>query len=232
MKSRPMTTPLVLVSYALCPYVQRAAIVMIEKGIPFQRTDIDLAHKPDWFLAISPTGKTPLLRVGETSIFESSVICEYLEDIAGPRLHPTDPIDRARHRAWMEYASTTLNAIAALYNAHDEPALRAKAQLLRGHFERIEQALGAGPYFEGATFSMVDAAFAPVLRYFEVIDVDDTLGLFHGLRRLGAWRKTLAQRPSVQQAVAADYHQRLHAFLLARDSALGDRMREDAAVVA
>lgn len=227
-----MTTPLVLVSYALCPYVQRAAIVMLEKGIPFQRIDIDLASKPDWFLALSPTGKTPLLRVGEASIFESSVICEYLEDIAGPRLHPADPVDRARHRAWMEYASTTLNAIAALYNAPDEPALLAKAQLLRGLFERIEQALGPGPYFEGGDFSMVDAAFAPVLRYFEVIDVDDTLDLFHGLRRLGAWRTTLAQRRSVQQAVAPDYHQHLRTFLLARDSALSARIREDTAAAA
>ena len=227
-----MTTPLVLVSYALCPYVQRAAIVMLEKGIPFQRTDIDLANKPDWFLALSPTGKTPLLRVGETSIFESSVICEYLEDIAGPHLHPADPVDRARHRAWMEYASATLDAIAALYNAPDEHMLLAKAQRLRGHFERVEQALGGGPFFEGGRFSMVDAAFAPVLRYFEVIDVDDTLGLFQGLGRLGAWRKALAVRPSVQQAVAPDYPQRLRAFLLARDSALAARMRVETAVAA
>jgi glutathione S-transferase len=232
MNRYPMSAPLVLVSYALCPYVQRAAIVMLEKGIAFQRVDIDLANKPDWFLAMSPTGKTPLLRVGETSIFESSVICEYLEDIADPRLHPADPIDRARHRAWMEYASTALNAIAALYNGPDEPALLAKAQLLRGLFERVEQALGTGPYFEGTKFSMVDAAFAPVLRYFEVIDVEDSLGLFHGLYRLDDWRATLARRASVQQAVATDYHQRLRTFLLARDSALSARMREETAAAA
>ena len=232
MESHSTTTPLVLVSYALCPYVQRAAIVMLEKGIAFQRVDIDLANKPDWFLAMSPTGKTPLLRVGETSIFESSVICEYLEDIADPRLHPADPIDRARHRAWMEYASTTLNAIAALYNAPDETALLAKAQLLRGLFERVEQALGTGPYFEGTKFSMVDAAFAPVLRYFEVMDVDDSLGLFQGLRRLGQWRAALAQRLSVTQAVAPDYRRRLRDFLLARESALGARLRTAVAVAA
>ena len=219
-----MTEPLVLVSHALCPYVQRAAIVMLEKGIPFQRTDIDLAHKPDWFLAISPTGKTPLLRLGEISIFESSVICEYLEDTAGLALHPPHPLDRARHRAWMEFASTVLNTIAALYNAPDERALAAQAVVLRGHFERVEQALGRGPFFEGG-FSMVDAAFAPALRYFEVIDTDDAFGLFAGLPRLAAWRTALAARPSVQQAVAADYPRRLRAFLAARNSALGARMR-------
>ena len=80
--------PLVLVSHVLCPYVQRAAIVLAEKGIPFERRDIDLANKPDWFLKISPLGKTPVLLVGGESIFESSVICEYLEETGLPRLHP------------------------------------------------------------------------------------------------------------------------------------------------
>jgi glutathione S-transferase len=50
-----------LVSHHLCPYVQRAAIVLTEKGVSFKRTLIDLDNKPDWFKAISPLGKVPLL---------------------------------------------------------------------------------------------------------------------------------------------------------------------------
>ena len=50
-----------LISHKLCPYVQRAVIALSEKGIPFGRIDIDLASKPDWFLSISPLGKTPVL---------------------------------------------------------------------------------------------------------------------------------------------------------------------------
>src|SRR3954447_25805808 len=73
---------LTLISHHLCPYVQRAAIALAEKGIPFERVYVDLAAKPDWFKAISPLGKVPVLRVGqasgeETSIFESAVILEY-----------------------------------------------------------------------------------------------------------------------------------------------------------
>jgi glutathione S-transferase len=80
-----MNTPrLTLISHALCPYVQRAAIVLAEKGIAFERRDIDLANKPDWFLAVSPLGKTPVLLVDGEAIFESAVICEYLEDTAQP----------------------------------------------------------------------------------------------------------------------------------------------------
>ena len=50
---------LTLISHKLCPYVQRAVIALNEKGVPFERIDIDLADKPDWFLKISPPGKVP-----------------------------------------------------------------------------------------------------------------------------------------------------------------------------
>lgn len=88
-----MTAQLTLISHHLCPYVQRAAIALREKDVPFERVDIDLAKKPDWFLKISPLGKVPLLRIprdgGEAILFESTVICEYLEETqAGPKLHP------------------------------------------------------------------------------------------------------------------------------------------------
>ena len=84
-----------LVSHKLCPYVQRAVIALVEKDVPFERIDIDLAHKPDWFLKISPLGKTPVLLVGDHAIFESAVILEYLEETEARPLHPSDPLRRA-----------------------------------------------------------------------------------------------------------------------------------------
>ena len=83
-----MTAPLTLVSFELCPYVQRAAIVLAEKDVPFERINVDLANKPDWFKAISPTGKVPLLKVGDEVLFESSAIVEYLEETHPKPLHP------------------------------------------------------------------------------------------------------------------------------------------------
>lgn len=95
-----------LVSFDLCPYVQRAAIVLAEKGIPFTRRDVDLADKPDWFSRISPLGKVPLLIVGDDVLCESSVIVEFFEETTPKPLHPADPLLRARHRAWMEFGSS------------------------------------------------------------------------------------------------------------------------------
>ncbi len=222
-----VTTPathLVLVSHALCPYVQRAAIVLAEKGVPFERREVDLAHKPDWFMKLSPLGKTPVLTVDGEAIFESAVICEYLEDTHGPALHPADPLRRARHRAWMEFGSALLNTIGAFYGAPDEAALHARAGDLRARFEQLEAVLGEGPFFSGARFCMVDAVFGPVFRYFDLFDRIDDFGFWSGLPRLQAWRAALRSRPSVVGAVRPEYLALLEEFVVGRRSALSGRV--------
>jgi glutathione S-transferase len=219
-----VSAPLVLVSHALCPYVQRAAIVLTEKGVSFERRDIDLANKPDWFLKVSPLGKTPVLLVGDEAVFESAVICEYLEETALPRLHPANALLRAQHRSWMEFGSALLNLIGAFYNAADETALVARAAAIRTRLAQLEVALGEGPYFAGESFSIVDAAFGPVFRYFDAFDAIDDFGFWDGSPNVRRWRRALAVRPSVAAAVRSDYPNLLGRFLLARRSALSQRM--------
>lgn len=222
-----MTPKFTLISHLLCPYVQRAAIVLAEKGIAFERIDIDLAHKPDWFLNISPLGKTPVLLVDGQPIFESAVICEYLEDTTKNPLHPKDPLARAWHRGWMEFGSATLNTIAGLYAAPDDDQLSAKAVELSTKLQQVEAVLAAGPYFAGSAFSLVDAVFGPVLRYLDVLDTVDGFDFLAHRPKLRAWRAALAARPSVRNAVRADYPDLLRSFLLARQSALSRRMAAD-----
>ncbi|MDI1273865.1 glutathione S-transferase family protein [Polaromonas sp.] len=217
--------PLTLVSHALCPYVQRAAIVLLEKGVPFARRDVNLAAKPAWFLAVSPLGKTPVLLTDNTAVFESAVICEYLEETNGPPLHPSQPLDRARHRAWMEFGSAMLATVGGFYTAPDAASLQARRTELQQRFTQLEAELSAdGPYFSGTGFSMVDAVFAPVFRYLDAFEVCGEAGWLENLPRMQRWRIALAARPSVQQAVAADYPQRLLAFLRTRGSELARRI--------
>jgi glutathione S-transferase len=209
-----------LISFPLCPYVQRAAIALAEKGVPFERVDIDLANKPDWFLALSPLGKVPVLVVTlddgrQEVLFESQVIAEYLDETMAPRLHPGDPLERARHRAWIEFASATLADFFGFYTG-GEAAFRAKLEAIDGKFARLEQLLGNGPFFAGERFSLVDAAFAPVFRYFEAFDRLVDHRLFDGRPKLRAWREALAARPSVQGAAPADYVERLLRFIAAK----------------
>ncbi|KAA0981539.1 glutathione S-transferase family protein [Pseudomonas sp. ANT_J12] len=219
-----MNTQLTLVSHQLCPYVQRAAIVLAEKNIIFKRIHVDLSNKPDWFLRISPLGKTPVLLVDGEPIFESAVICEYLEDTTLPRLHPDNVLQRARHRAWMEFGSAVLNTIAGLYNAADDKVLQDKVVEMRKRFEQIEAVLGDGPYFAGQHFSVVDAVFGPVFRYFDVFDGIADFAIFKATPRVRAWRAALAARPTVRDAVDPDYPHLLQRFLAERGSALSALM--------
>jgi glutathione S-transferase len=220
-----MTERLTLISHKLCPYVQRAAIVLAEKGIDFERIDVDLSKKPDWFLRISPLGKTPVLLVDGEPIFESAVICEYLEDTTLPRLHPANALQRAQHRAWMEFGSVLLNTIAGFYSAPDDQALRAKATELQNRFGQIEVELGAGPYFAGTGFSVVDAVFGPIFRYFEIFDGIADFGIFKATPRVNAWRVALAERSTVRDAVDSAYPVLLQRFLADRGSALSLLMK-------
>lgn len=219
-------TTLTLVSHHLCPYAQRAAIALHEKNVAFDRVTIDLAEKPGWFLKISPLGKVPLLRVpsaeaGETVLFESSVICEYIEETQpGPRLLPEDPLERARHRAWMEFGSAILAELWGFETARDAASYETRRQALAAKFAAVEAVLGAGPYFAGASFSLVDAVFAPIFRYFDVFDTIAETGIFAEAPKVKAWRADLAARPSVRAAVGEDYPRRLRAFLVAHDAHL------------
>ncbi len=219
---------LLLISHPMCPYVQRAAIALAEKKLPFQRRDIDLAVKPAWFLALSPLGKTPVLQVGDDVVFESAVILEYLEETTGPALHPKGALQRARHRGWIEIGSAILNDIGRLYSAPDEAAFKTRAGVLVGHFRQIEAQLSEGPWFAGQSFSLVDAAFAPVFRYFDVFDQLGDFGILTGLPKVAAWRAALEARPSVKAAVSNDYPALLLAFLAKRQSHLGQLARVNA----
>jgi glutathione S-transferase len=208
--------------------VQRAVIALTEKGVPFERIDIDLANKPNWFLKVSPLGKTPVLLVGDHAIFESAVILEYLEETEARPVHPSDPLRRAEHRAFIEFGSAVLNDIAGFYSAPDEATFKAKAAPLEGRFARLETRI-IGPWFDGEAFTLVDAVFGPVFRYFDVFDEIGDFGILSGKPKLARWRQNLAARASVKSAVGSDYPALLHDFIERRRSHLSNLQAKVAA---
>jgi glutathione S-transferase len=213
-----MAPHLKLISHKLCPYVQRAVIALTEKAVAFERVDVDLANKPEWFLAISPLGKAPVLQVGGVPIFESAVILEYLEETQPRRLHPSDPLSRAEHRAWIEFGSAVLNDIAGFYAAPDKAAFKTKTLQLEQRFARLESRVAATPWFDGEHFSLVDAVYGPVFRYFDVFDEIADFGILAHKPKLWRWRNALAKRPSVRAAVSPDYPALLRDFIERRNS--------------
>jgi glutathione S-transferase len=166
---------LTLISHPLCPFVQRAAIVLLEKNVPFERIDVDLAAKPDWFLTLSPMGKVPLLKVelpdrADAILFESMAICEYLNETqGGVSLYSNDALSRAQQRSWVEFVVAVLSDAWQFLNASDLAIADGKKAAFRDKLQQLEGKLGQEPYFAGSAFGMVDAVFAPVFRYFDVL---------------------------------------------------------------
>ena len=210
-----------LISFPLCPFVQRSVITLLEKEADFSTTYIDLTDKPDWFLAISPEGKVPVLRVDDTDvIFESAVINEFVNEVTEGDLHPTDPVRKAHNRAWTALGETMTFDQFHLMTAADEKAFEEVWNRTEPRLAKLEAAI-SGPFFNGDTVSLVDTAFAPLLQRYaimaEIMDLPDYAD-FTGLHR---WWEALRQRPSVPGSVPADFETQLRQYFREKDSYFG-----------
>lgn len=216
-----------LISFSICPYVQRARIVLLEKQIPHDIEYIDLQAPPPWFHEISPLEKVPVLVVDGQPLFESMPICEYLDEITPGSFYPADPLRKAQHRAWIEFGNDVLHQTHALVHAGDEVGIkRARAQL-EERWDTLEEVLGDGPYFAGEDFGMVDAVFAPIFRIVSTLHNLTGLPLIaDDTPKVAAWSESLLARPSVQAAVPATYVQDYTAFVRRQGGLLGQGLSQ------
>jgi glutathione S-transferase len=193
-------TGYLLISFKTCPWVQRAAIVLREKNVYFEFRHIDPDNRPDWFLAISPHRKVPVLTVdGQTTLFESNAIAEYLDETISPRLHPDDPIVRAFNRAWTDYVPTFASIVTGTAYAKSEAGFEVAVERVPAVFDRLEQALSqrrGGPFFNGDAYSLVDAAYAPFLQRYFFLDRIRKIGHIANFPRVAAWAQALIERKS------------------------------------
>ena len=202
-----------LVSFSLCPYVQRAMIVLSEKNIAFDIEYIDLSAPPPWFYDISPLEKVPVLLVDDQPLFESMVICEYLDEVTEGSLYPADAFKRATNRAWIEFGNDILSSTFEFYTTEDEKRFKHLTNLLMDRFEILEDEISDGTYFNGENFSMVDAVYAPIFRYHNRIAQYKDFGFFDDAPKIKAWGDTLLARPSVIKSVPDTYEQDTTAYI-------------------
>ena len=202
-----------LISFKLCPFVQRSVILLEEKGADYDIEYVDLRNKPQWFLAISPRGKVPLLQVDDTVLFESVANNEYLDETRPPALHPAEPLRRAHNRAWTEVATDLTGAQFRYSMATTEQAAHAALESVRESLQRLEQELGAGPLFNGEAFALVDAAFAPAFSRLELLRTHYASPALDGFPAVQAYAAALLARRSVARSLPDDfddiYHQRM-----------------------
>ena len=201
-----------LISFKLCPYVQRSVTILLEKQAPYEITYIDLANKPDWFLKISPRGKVPVLEVDGTPIFESAVINEFLDETHPPSMHPADPVRRAHNRAWIEIANLLTGSQFMYAMKKDQAEHTEHYDAFIENLARVENELGAGPFFNGEDFCLIDAAYGPVFTRLHILEKDYGISALSALPKVAAWSANLLARDSVRQGVPEEfedlYHQR------------------------
>jgi glutathione S-transferase len=212
-----MNTKPKLVSFKLCPFVQKAVIVLKQKQIDYDIEYIDLAAPPDWFLKISPFGKVPVLIMDEDVIFESSVIIEFLEEAFANKLHPADLIQRAKNRSWIEFSSPCLAASFNLSIAEDKQSFEGTMTDLNNRFDQLEAILINEPYFNGEKFSLVDASYAPLFHRLQCMN-ELNPGLFLSDRHpnINHWKDRLLQERSVIDSTVSNFTELYRALLWTR----------------
>jgi len=195
---------------------------MRAKGVEFEVTFINLREKPDWFLEISPHGKVPVLKVDDEVLFESNAIAEFLDETVPPRLHPEDPVQRARNRAWTDYVPTFSSALSGVYYTKTREDMEAGLANAPAAVDLLEKAIAGqrgndGPYFNGPDLSLVDAAYAPFLQRFLIADGFLNTSLLDGFPLVRAWTDALLSNEIVTGAVAPNFLEEFYGNLRRRE---------------
>lgn len=190
-----------LISFKLCPFAQRAIILLNAQKIDFEITYINPMDPPDWFKAISPTGQVPLLKADDQIIFESSVITEFINDISVTNIHPENVVQKANNRSWIAFSSSMFDDMFGMV-VGDEEKFNASKSALFGKLKKLETVKNTETFFNGDNFNMIDAAMAPIFMRLAWINefTDNALSLAE-FKNLSAWSKSILAVKTVKTSV-------------------------------
>lgn len=202
--------PFRLTSFVTCPFVQRAAIVLVEKGAAFEWRPIDLRNPPSWFGTLSPRGKVPVLETSEGVLFESLAICEFIDETlpGSGRLMPQTPFLRAQDRAWAAvFAEDVFGPFYHLSMATTEDQAAQRQGSMQPVLALLEDKLSGRDYFsgDGSRYGMADVCGAPFAM--KALDARNRgwFDLLTRYPRLAAWATRIEARPSTRRGVPPDY---------------------------
>jgi len=193
-----------LITAAVCPYAQRTHMTLIEKGLEFERREVDLANKPAWFEEVSPYSKVPVVKIGDRVVWESAIINEFVDEMFPQTpLMPTDPFRRAQARIWIDWCNTRFvednYALLSAQAADQQDRLREKVISNLRYLENEGMAtLSDGPFWLGAEISLVDLTYYPffermiALKHYRGVAIPDDCA------RIRAWLARMAERESTK----------------------------------
>ncbi|NUW74111.1 glutathione S-transferase family protein [Vibrio mediterranei] len=205
-----------IVSFKICPFVQRVTAALEAKRIPYEIEYISLKDKPQWFLDISPNGQVPVMVTESgTALFESDAIIEYIEDEYGPIEQDVSNEQRALDRAWSYLGSKHYLAQCGTMSSKDKETFEERAEKLIKAFQKAENQLsGNTKFFKSDTFSNVDMAWLPLLHRAAIVKAHSGYDFFCGLPKMQAWQRNIMESGLVEKTVSSDFETRFADFYL------------------
>ncbi len=198
-----------LYDFSLSPRARKVRITLAAKGLEYEKVPIDITQgeqKTPEYLTINPYGKVPALQDNGTTVYESTIIMEYLNDTyPTPPLLPDDVGQRARARVLMHYADNPYeHAVATLAaelllkplqgDTADHEVVSQAHTALTLCFDHLTNELGSNDFLVGSTLTLADIPYVSWALLFPRLNVD----IPHP--RLEAWINRLKEQPSVRAA--------------------------------
>ena len=211
-----------VISFTICPFVQRVTGWLEAKGLPYEIEYISLKDKPQWFLDLSPNAQVPvLITESGQALFESDAIVEYLEEAYGPLNPNRTPEDKAVDRAWSYLASKNYLVQCSAQRSADEATLNERSVKLEKAFATVEKALGDARFFNTSEVGMVDIAWLPLLHRAAIIEKHRGYDFLAGYPQVKRWQQHLLFTGLAEKSVSDDFEAAFSDFYLSEQTFLG-----------
>jgi len=211
-----------VVSFKICPFVQRVTGLLAAKDIPFEIEYISLSDKPDWFLEVSPNGQVPLLITEDgTALFESDAIVEYIDERYEP-LEPEISLEqKALNRAWSYQATKHYLSQCGTMRSADKETFESRVDVLDKLFAKAEKAISGAKYWNSDQLSNVDIAWLPLLHRADIIERHTCFDFLAKFPKVKAWQQALLELNLVNETVSEDFEDKFTGFYLSDKTYLG-----------
>jgi len=179
-----------------CPNSHRTRIVLAEKELPVETTELEAGNLPADFLKINPYGKLPTVIDRDVVFFESAVVNEYLDErYPHPPLKPGSPAERAQMRL------AVLQLERELYPLYAETSNSRKKKeavgKIKSYLASLDVYLGRQEYFIGEQYTLADVTLMPILWRLDSIGVDTS-----EWTNLEVYMDRLFERPAFERSLS------------------------------
>ncbi|WP_394391902.1 glutathione S-transferase family protein [Shewanella woodyi] len=205
-----------IVSFKICPFVQRVTAALEAKKIPYEIEYINLNNKPQWFLDVSPNGQVPIMiTTNGVTLFESDAIIEYIDDEYGPLEQGVTNEQRALDRAWSYLGSKNYLTQCGTMSSKDKATFEQRTDKFQAAFHKVEKQLsGQSKFFKSDTLSNIDIAWLPLLHRAAIVKAHSGFDFLCGLPKAQAWQQAVLATGLADKSVAADFNEKFSDFYL------------------